>query len=181
MPFGLKNARATYQKLANQMFEKQIGATMEVYIDDMLVKSMRRQYHVDDLRETVVILEKYNMTLNPSKCTFDVTSGKFLGSVVTQRGIDASQEQIKAIMNLVSPRNVKEVQTQTGRVVALNRFISKSSDKCRLFYNVLRNNKGLAWTNEHEEALNKLKKYPSTPPLLSKPKAGEALQLYLAV
>ena len=82
------------------------------------------------------------MKLNPSKCSFGVSAGKFLGYIVTQRGIEASPDQVKAIINIQSPRNIKEVQRLTGRVAALNRFISRSSDKCHLFYNVLRKNKG---------------------------------------
>ena len=88
---------------------------------------------------------------------------------------------MQALINIQSPRNLKEVQNLTGRVVALNRFISRSSDKCYLFYNVLKKNKGFNWTDEHEAALQDLKTYLAQPPLLSKPTAGETLQLYLAV
>ncbi|KAI3729504.1 hypothetical protein L6452_18164 [Arctium lappa] len=101
--------------------------------------------------------------------------------MVTRQGIEANPEQIKAIIELKSPRNFKEVQRLTGRVAALNRFISRSSDRCHLFYNVLRKNKGFEWTDKHEEALQQLKKYMMSPPFLSKPEQGEALQLYLAV
>ena len=83
MPFGLKNARATYQRLVNQMFSKQIGRNVEVYIDDMLVKSKEEEDHLDDLRETFNTLRQYNMKLNPSKCAFGVSSGKFLRFMVS--------------------------------------------------------------------------------------------------
>lgn len=90
-------------------------------------------------------------------------------------------DQVRAILNIQSATNLKEVQKLTGRVVALNRFISRSSDKCQLFYNVLRKNKGFEWTEEHEKALQEPKQYLMLPPLLSKPEPGETLQLYLAV
>ena len=83
MPFGLKNAGATYQRLVNKMFNKQIGRNMEVYMDDMLVKSKEELVHLDDLRETFATLKKYQMKLNPSKCVFGVASGKFLGFMVS--------------------------------------------------------------------------------------------------
>ncbi|KAJ9544306.1 hypothetical protein OSB04_024013 [Centaurea solstitialis] len=181
MPFGLKNAGSTYQRLVNMMFKEHLGRTMEVYIDDMLVKSERSHDHIDHLKQSFDILRQYKMKLNPTKCSFGVRAGKFLGYMVTQRGIEASPEQIKAIIEIQSPRNVKEVQKLTGRVAALNRFISRSSDKCHLFYNILRKNQGFNWTEAHEKALQDLKQYMASPPLLTKPIEGESLQLYLAV
>ncbi|XP_017227992.1 uncharacterized protein LOC108203528 [Daucus carota subsp. sativus] len=181
MPFGLRNASATLQRLVNKMFKEQIGKTMEVYIDDMVVKSLNAEDHVKHLEEVFDIQRSYNMKLNPSKCNFAVSSGKFLGHMVTRRGIEASPEQIKAIIKLTSPTNMKDVQKLTGRVAALNGFISRSSDRCRLFYNVLRKNKGFEWTNEHEAALSEFKHYLTSPPLLAKPEKGEDLYVYLSV
>ncbi|KAJ9547211.1 hypothetical protein OSB04_019754, partial [Centaurea solstitialis] len=181
MPFDLKNAGSTYQRLVNMMFKEHLGRTMEVYIDDMLVKSERSIEHVAHLKQSFDILRQYKIKLNPTKCSFGVRAGKFLGYLVTQRGIEASPEQVKAITEIQSPRNVKEVQRLTGRVAALTRFISRSSDKCHLFYNVLRKNQGFLWTDEHEKALQELKQYMTSSPLLTKPVEGESLQLYLAV
>ncbi|KAJ9551982.1 hypothetical protein OSB04_016027 [Centaurea solstitialis] len=181
MPFGLKNAGSTYQRLVNKMFKEHLGRTMEVYIDDMLVKYAKSNDHIQHLQQSFDILRQYKMKLNPTKCSFGVRDGKFLGYMVTRRGIEASPEQIKAILELQSPRNVKEVQKLTGRVAALNRFISRSSDKCHLFYNVLRKNHGFNWTEAHEKALQELKQYMMSPPLLTKPNDGESLYLYLAV
>ena len=109
MPFRLKNAGATYQRLVNKMFSKQIGRNMEVYVDDMLVKSKEELTHLDDLRETFATLKQYQMKLNPSKCVFGVASGKFLGFMVSQRGIEANPEKLQAIINMASPKTVKEV------------------------------------------------------------------------
>uniref|UniRef100_A0A2N9GMX4 Uncharacterized protein n=1 Tax=Fagus sylvatica TaxID=28930 RepID=A0A2N9GMX4_FAGSY len=152
MPFGLKNAGATYQRLMNRMFHDQIGRNVEVYVDDMLVKSKEEDGHLDDLRETFETLRKYQMKLNPSKCAFGVYSGKFLGFMVSQRGIEANPDKIKAILEMQPPKTTKEVQRLTGRVAALN-----------------------------QQAFEELKRYLTEPPLLSPSKPGEELYLYLAV
>jgi dsDNA-binding SOS-regulon protein/uncharacterized protein YchJ len=163
------------------MFKDQLGDTMEVYIDDMVVKSKKAENHLQDLATAFDILDAYNMKLNPSKCHFGVRAGKFLGYMVTKRGIEASPEQIQAILNLKSPTTVKEVQRLTGRIAALNRFISRSSEKCKEFYDILRKNKKFEWTSKQEQALESLKTYLSSAPLLMKPIDGEPLSLYLAV
>ena len=179
MPFGLKNAGATYQRLVNKMFNKQIGRNMEVYMDDMLVKSKKELAHLDDLRETFATLKQYQMKLNPSKCVFRVASGKFLGFMVSQRGIEANPEKVHAIINMVSPRTVKEVQKLTGRIAALKRFVSRATDKCLMFFKTLK--QAFVWTDECEAAFQELKRYLSNSPLLSPSKGGENLYLYLAV
>ena len=164
MPFGLKNVGATYQRLVNQMFSKQIERNVEVYVDDMLVKSKEEKSHLDDLRETFNTLRQYSMKLNPSKCAFGVSSGKFLRFMVSQRGIEANPEKVKAILEMSSPKTVKEVQSLTGKVVALNRFISKATDKCLPFFKTLK--KAFVWTEECETAFQELKRYLSKSPTL---------------
>ena len=94
MPFGLKNTGATYQRLMNKMFSKQIGRNMELYVDDILVKSKEELAHLDNLKETFTTLRQYQMKLNPSKCAFRVASRKFLGCMVSQRGIEANPENV---------------------------------------------------------------------------------------
>ncbi|KAK0573370.1 hypothetical protein LWI29_007156 [Acer saccharum] len=108
MHFGLKNAGATYQRLVNKMFAKMLGSTMEVYIDDMLVKSLIAQQHIDHLRQLFDVLDEYGMKLNPTKCSFDVSSGKFLCYLVTQRGVEANLGQIRSIENIESPKCIKD-------------------------------------------------------------------------
>ena len=88
MPFRLKNAGATYKRLMNKMFTHQIGRNVQVYVDDMLVKSLCENDHLDNLRETFNTLRSYNMKLNPNKCAFGVIARKFLGFMVSQRGIE---------------------------------------------------------------------------------------------
>ncbi|XP_050254592.1 uncharacterized protein LOC126700444 [Quercus robur] len=179
MPFGLKNAGATYQRLVNKMFNQQIGRNMEVYVDDMLVKSKEELAHLDDLEETFATLRKHQMKLNPSKCVFGVASGKFLGFMVSQRGIEANPEKVQAIIDMAPPKTVKDVQKLTGRIAALNRFVSRATDKCLPFFKTLK--QAFAWTDECEAAFQELKQYLSSPPLLSPSKGGENLYLYLAV
>ena len=113
MSFELKNVGATYQRLVNHMFRPQIGRNVEVYVDDMLVKSLDEGKLLDDLQETFDTLKRYNMKLNPSKCAFGVASGKFLGFMVSHKEIEANPEKIKAILDMKSPQNIKEVQSLT--------------------------------------------------------------------
>ncbi|XP_022843327.1 uncharacterized protein LOC111366872, partial [Olea europaea var. sylvestris] len=181
MPFGLKNVRATYQRLVNQMFVDLIGKTMEVYVDDMLVKSLEAEDHIKHLNSTFQILRRYRMRLNPHKCAFGVASGKFLGYMVNQRGIEANPEKIEALCKMRSPQKPKEVQSLTGRVAALSRFVSKATDKCLPFFKVMKAGKKFQWTEECEEAFQCLKRHLGQAPLLSKPKPGDILQLYLAI
>ena len=146
MPFGLKNAGATYQRLVNHMFRPQIERNVEVYVDDMLVKSLNEEEHLDDLQEIFDTLRRFSMKLNPSKCIFRVSSKKFLRFMVSHRGIEANPEKIKAILNMKPPQSIKEVQSLTRRVAALNRFVSKATDKCLPFFKVLK--KAFEWMDE---------------------------------
>ena len=179
MPFELKNAGATYQRLINKMFAHQLGRNVQVYVDDMLVKSVRENDHLNDLQETFDTLRSYNMKLNPSKCMFGVIAGKFLGFMVSQRGMKVNLEKVRAILELEPPRTVKVVQNLNGKVAALNRFVSKVTDKCLPFFHILK--KSFEWTDECQKAFEDLKKYLSSPPLLSSSMPREELYLYIAV
>lgn len=179
MPFGLKNAGDTYQRLVNKMFEKQIGRNVEVYVNDMLVKSVQASDHISDLRKTFDTLRRYEMKLNPTKYAFGVSFGKFLGYLVSQRGIEANPEKVRAVLEMQPPRTTKQLQQLTGRIAALNRFISRSTDKCLPFFKTLK--KAFVWDLKCEEAFGQLKEYLMNPPLLSRPVEGEILYLYLAV
>ncbi|XP_058189300.1 uncharacterized protein LOC131306887 [Rhododendron vialii] len=149
--FGLKNVGATYQRLVNKMFKQKIRCNVEVYMDDMLVKSAKAHNHVADLEETFQVLRKYQMKLNSIKCAFGISSGKFLGFMVSQRGIEANPEKIQAILTMHSPQNIKEIQTLMGRI-----------------------------TTTEETTFNQLKGYLTSPPLLSRTQDGEDPFLYLA-
>ena len=119
------------------------------------------------------------MKLNPSKCEFGVTAGKFLGFMVSQRGIDANPYKIRAIVKMAPLKNVKKVQSLNGKVAALNRFVSRATDKCLPFFCMLK--KSFEWTTECQQAFKELKAYLCSPPLLSPSQLGEELFLYLAV
>uniref|UniRef100_A0A2N9IVS7 Integrase catalytic domain-containing protein n=1 Tax=Fagus sylvatica TaxID=28930 RepID=A0A2N9IVS7_FAGSY len=126
MPFGLKNAGATYQRMITKMFAEQLGKTVEVYIDDMVIKSIFAEDHLGDMRAVFNILRRHHLKLNASKCAFGVGSGKFLRFMVTQRGIEANPDQITAILNLKTSRTVREVQRLTGIAAVLNRSRDQS-------------------------------------------------------
>ena len=107
-------------------------------MDNMLVKSKEEFAHLDDLKETFITLKQYQMKLNPSKCAFGVAPGKFLGFMVSQKGIEANPEKVRAILDMMSPKTIKEVQKLIGRIAALNRFVSKAMDKCLPFFKTLK-------------------------------------------
>ena len=120
MAFRLKNARATYQMLVNRMFQKQIGTFMEVYIDDMLEKSLKAELHITHLVEAFQVLKSYNMKLNLAKCAFGVSAGKLLGFIVNNRGIEANLDKIKVMLDMLPPSNIKDIQRLTWRIAALS-------------------------------------------------------------
>ena len=148
MPFGLKNVGATYQRTINKIFADQLGKNLEAYIDDMVVKTAHGQNHLVDLQETFDNLNRHQMKLNPSKCVFGVTSCKFLGFLVNERGIEANPNKIKVLLDMQEPRCIKDVQRLNGRIAALGRFISKSAEKSLPFFRALQKNKDFQWTED---------------------------------
>ena len=152
---------------------------MEVYIKDMLVKSVKVKRHVDHLAKSFHVLKDYKMKLNPTKCAFGVSAGKFLGFIVNSCGIETNPNKIRAVLHMRPPSNTKEVQHLTGRITTLSRFVSRSSDKCQPFFQILE--KAFQWDAHCEEAFTALKTYLSSPPILVSPSEGELLTLYLAV
>ena len=130
------------------MFESQMGKNIEVYINDMVVKSKKVSEHIGDLTNIFKILRGHKLRLNASKCSFGVGLGKFLDYMVTHRGIEVNPDQVKAINSLQPPRNPKEVQKLTEITAALNRFTSQSADKCRHFFLLMNKWKGFKWTKE---------------------------------
>ena len=178
MPFGLKNARTTYQCLVNMMFIEQIGKTMNVYVDDMLVKSKAIGDHVTHLSDTFAILRRYRMKL---KCALGVASEKFLSFMVNQGGIEANPEKIQALIDIQPPSKMNEVQSLIERVAALSRFILRATNKCLPFFDSLKGNKRFLWDDKCEQAFRSFKKYLSKPSPLSKLVEGEPVFLYLAV
>ena len=181
MPFGLKNAGSTYQRMMTRMFELQLGKNIEIYVDDMVVKSKVVSGQLGDLVGIFDVLRRHKLHLNASKCSFGVGSGKFLGYMVTHRGIEVNPNQIKAINDLKPPRNTKEVQKLIGMIAALNRFISRSADRCKPFYLMINKCKGFEWSEDYTVAFQQLKEYLSRPPIMSSPTADEVLYVYIAM
>ncbi|XP_073025097.1 uncharacterized protein [Primulina eburnea] len=180
MPFGLKNAGATYQRLMNLVFQKQIGRNIEVHVDDILIKTREVAHFSDDLAETFATLKQYIIKLNPAKCVFGVKSGKFLGFMVMDRGIEVNPEKIQAIMDMPSPQFVRDVQKLTGRIAALSRFISRSAHRSYPFFQILRKAQKFGWYENCEQAFQDLKKHLAELPVLAKPEPGEKLWVYLS-
>ena len=139
------------------------------------MKSLREDDHLGDLQETFDTLQTYNMKLNLSKCAFEVTAGKFLGFIVSHRGIEVNPEKVRAIMELSPPKMVKEVRCRNGKIAALNRFVSRVMDKYLPFFRTLK--KSFEWTDECQQAFENLKVYLSSPPLLIPSRPGEELYL----
>ena len=125
-----------------------MGKSIQIYVDDMVVKSEVVFEHLGDLDSTFDVLRKHKLRLNASKCSFGMGSGKFLGYMVTHRGIEINPDQIKAINDLKPLQNAKEVQKLTRMIAALNRFISKSTDRCRPFYLLINKWKGFEWSED---------------------------------
>nr|KYP74057.1 Retrovirus-related Pol polyprotein from transposon 297 family [Cajanus cajan] len=178
MPFGLKNAGETYQQLMDKVFQQQIGRNMEVYVDDMVVKTTSATDHASDLAE---IFAQIMLCLNPEKCVFGVQGGKFLGFMITNRGIEANPEKCKAIIQMQSPKTVKEVQRLAGRLVSLSRFIPKLAKKAGAIFTLLKKPKDFRWIDQCEEAFQSFKTFLTTPPTLQRPDHNIDLLLYLAV
>ncbi|GJW05677.1 reverse transcriptase domain-containing protein [Tanacetum coccineum] len=183
MPFGLKNAGATYQRLVYSAFKEQIGVNLEAYVDDMVIKSKTEQDIIKDIEQTFSTLRRINMKLNPKKCSFAMEEGKFLGYVVTSEGIRANPEKAKAVMDMPSPKTLKQMQSLSGKLAALNRFLSKSAERSLPFLDTLKkctNKKDFRWTEAAEAAFLEMKKLVSELPTLTTPKKGETLMMYLA-
>ncbi|KAL0454973.1 UNVERIFIED_CONTAM: Transposon Tf2-12 polyprotein [Sesamum latifolium] len=169
------------QEKASFVMNQGIGRNMEFYIDDMVVKSVKEKDHIKDLKQCFKKLKTFGMKLNPAKCTFGVRGEEFFGYIIFERGIEANSEKINDIMGMSPPKSIKEVQKLAGRLAALNRFISRSTDKDLPFFKLLRGIAKFEWNKTSQEAFDELKRYLVSPPLLTKPKTGETLYLYLAV
>ena len=181
MPFGLKNAGATYRRLMDNVVAPMLGRNVQAYVDDMVVTSLERSKHIADLEELFSTIAKYKLKLNPEKCIFSVEAGKFLGFLLTERGIEANPDKCAAILAMRSPATVKEVLQLTGRMAALSQFVSAGGEKGHSYFQCLKRNNRFVWTKECEEAFVKLKEYLASSPVLCKPQLGTPLRLYFAV
>ena len=154
---------------------------MEVYIDDMLIKSKEQPDHTTHSQQAFDLLRTYGIKLNPTKCASGVSAGPFLGFMMTQRGIDANPSQLKAILESTTPRSRKEVQQLTGRLASLGRFISRFTDRLKPFFATLRGANRIEWDEECDRAFTQIKHSLAEPPILASSEAGETLFVYLEV
>ena len=180
MPFGLRNAGATYQRCMTQVFGEHIRQTVEAYVDDIVVKSRKASDLIDDLEIAFKCLKEKGIKLNPEKCVFGVPRGMLLGFIVSERGIEANPEKVSAVTNMGPIQDLKGVQRVMGCLAALSRFISHLGEKGLPLYRLLRKSESFSLTPKAEEALTKLKALLTNPPVLVPPTKGEALLLYVA-
>ncbi|XP_039686891.1 uncharacterized protein [Medicago truncatula] len=172
---------ATYQRGMTTLFHDMIHKEIEVYVDDMIVKSITEEDHVKYLQKMFQRLRKYKLRLNPNKCTFGVRSGKLLGFIVSQKGIEVDPDKVKAIREMPAPRTEKEVRGFLGRLNYISRFISHMTATCGPIFKLLRKEQGIVWTEDCQKAFDSIKKYLLEPPILIPPVEGRPLIMYLTV
>ncbi|GJW69414.1 reverse transcriptase domain-containing protein [Tanacetum coccineum] len=183
MPFGLRNARETYQRLVDKAFHKQIGRNLEVYVDDLAIKSRTKDEIIKDIEETFKTLREINMKLKSKKCTFRVEEGMFLGYKVNTKGIKVCPNKAVAILSLSSPKCLKDVQKLNGKLASLNMFLAKSAEKSLPFFKTLKKctkKSNFHWTEEAESAFKQMKQLIAKLPMLTAPEEKEELIIYLA-
>ena len=140
MSFGLKNAGATYQRAATTLFHDMMHRDVKVYVDDMIVKSQGRAYHLETLERFFERIRKFQLRLNPKKYTFGVTSRKLLGHMVSERGIEVDPDKVKAILDMLAPKTKKEIMGFLGRLQYINCFIARLTNICEPIFHLLRKN-----------------------------------------
>jgi hypothetical protein len=180
MPYGLKNALPTFVRAMSKTFGDLIRDKVEVYVDDIMVKTKRGSTLVEDLTLVYDKLRATRTKLNPDKCVFGVSPGKLLGFLVSHRGIKANLEKIKAIEAMRPPTRIKDVQKFTRSLAALSRFISRLAERALPFFRLLRKSGPFSWTKEAERAFQELKQHLVSLPILVAPEPGEPLYLYIA-
>jgi hypothetical protein len=159
MTFGLKNAGATYQRAMNYIFHELIGKIVEIYIDDVVIKSLNHDSHLKDVERTLECTQKHELKMNPNKCAFGVSAGEFLGFLVHEGGIEVGKKSMKAIDEVVPPTNLKELQSLLGKINFVRRFISNLAQKVLPFYPLLRIKKDqkFVWGDEQQKAFDEIK------------------------
>ena len=156
IPFGLKNAGTTYQRLMKHVLQDHIGKNMEVYVDDIIIKSQGSEQHARDLEQILDTLDRYKIKLNPDKCIFGMKAGKFLGFMISHKDIEANPEKMETILNMKAPKTLNELQKLNGRITALGRFISYSAKKCFPLFRALKNFKKFEWNNDCQTAFEEI-------------------------
>jgi hypothetical protein len=180
MPFGLKNAGATFQRLMRKALGAQMGRSAEACMDDIVVMTRESHTFIEDREETFANLRMVNIKLNPAKCAFGIPLGKLLGFLVSHHGMEANPDKVKAIEEMCPPRNLKEMQCLTGCMASLGRFIARSGEKALPFFKLMKRTGKFEWTPEVDKAFAELKRYLTSPPIMVAPTFHEPLLLYIA-
>ena len=181
MSFGLKNAGATYQRAATTLFHDMMHRDVKVYVDDMIVKSRDRADHWATLERFFQRIRCFRLRLNPKKCTFGVTSGKLLGYMISERGIEVDPDKIRAILDMSPPHTETEIRGFLGRLQYISRFIVRLTDTCEPIFRLLRKKQPKVWDDQCQQAFERIREYLLSPPVLVPPMPGQPLLLYLSV
>src|ERR1044072_6513452 len=181
MPFGLKNAGATYQRAMTTLFHDMMHKEIEVYVDDMIAKSDTEEEHIEYLLKLFLRLRKFQLRQKSNKCTFRVRSGKLLGFIVNQRGIEVDPDKVKAIQEMPAPRTEKEICGFLGRINYISRFISHLTATCEPLFKLLKKDQAIIWNDNYQRAFDKIKEYLQEPPILIQPVPGRPIIMYLTV
>jgi hypothetical protein len=180
MPYGLKNTLPTFVRAMSKTFGDLIRDKVEVYVDDIVVKTRRGSTMVEDLTLVFDKLWATRTKLNPEKCIFGVSTGNLLGFLVSYRGIEANLEKIKTIETMRPPARVKDIQKLVGSLATLSRFISRLAERALPFFKLLQKSCPFSWTKEAEQAFQELKQHLTSLSILVGPEPGEPLYLYIA-
>jgi hypothetical protein len=182
MTFGLKNAGVTYQRAMNLIFHDLIRVIMEVYIDDIVIKSAAHKSYLADLHLALERMCRYGLKMNPLKCAFGVSARKFLSFIIHDKGIEVDSKRIENNKNVQSPTCKKDLQKFLGKVNYLRRFITNLSEKIIPFTHILKlkDESEFTWGAKQQEAIENIKEYLSTPPVLRAPRRGVPFKLYIA-
>lgn len=170
MPFGLKNAGATFQRAMDIAFAKELHDFLVVYLDDLTAFSKSDQEHLEHLRQVFTICRKYGISLNPKKSLFGLKGGKLLGHTISKDGIRIDLDRIQAILQVPHPRNVKELQSFLGKINFLRRFIPNLAELIRLLNNMLKKDSKVKWTMEAKQTFEDIKRALTNTPVLTSPR-----------
>jgi hypothetical protein len=180
MPEGLKIAGGSFSRMTTNVLRSQIGRNVLTYVDDIIVKSTKQENHIADLQETFVNFRQASLKLNPEKCVFGVKKGKFLGCLVSTKGIEANPNKIEALLRMEPPNMKKGAQRLTGRLSSLNKFISRSAERNLPFFEILKSAEVFQWGPSQQRAFEDLKQYLIDLTTLTPPSPGAPLLLYVA-
>jgi hypothetical protein len=180
MPEGLKNARGSFSRMTTKVLHSQIGRNVLTYVDDIIVKTTKLENHIADLQETFANFRQAGLKLNPEKCVFGVKKGKFLGCLISTKGIEANPNKIEAILQMKPPNTKKGAQLLAGRLASLNRFISRSAERNMPFFEILKSAEVFQWGLTQQKAFEELKQYLIDLTILTPPSPRAPLLLYVA-